>query len=117
MSEHELESEAGEDLPGCDRPPPGWVCTRERGHDGPCAAVRVTVNDSEPEPELELRPAAAPPWWAWALVGTLLALDLKLVSDLLRARAFSRLTENYLGTRAMAQDGLSAWLDRLLEEE
>lgn len=22
----------------CDRPPPGWRCSRERGHDGPCAA-------------------------------------------------------------------------------
>lgn len=22
----------------CDVPPPGWRCTRERGHDGPCAA-------------------------------------------------------------------------------
>lgn len=24
----------------CDRPPPGWHCTREPGHDGPCAAHR-----------------------------------------------------------------------------
>jgi hypothetical protein len=22
----------------CDKPPPGWVCSRHRGHDGPCAA-------------------------------------------------------------------------------
>lgn len=22
----------------CTNPPPGWVCTREDGHDGPCAA-------------------------------------------------------------------------------
>lgn len=22
----------------CDLAPPGWVCTREIGHDGPCAA-------------------------------------------------------------------------------
>jgi hypothetical protein len=22
----------------CDKPPPGWVCTRERGHPGACAA-------------------------------------------------------------------------------
>jgi hypothetical protein len=22
----------------CDKPPPGWHCTRERGHDGPCSA-------------------------------------------------------------------------------
>lgn len=24
--------------PNCDRPPAGWYCTRESGHDGPCAA-------------------------------------------------------------------------------
>ena len=24
--------------PACDIPPPGWYCTRGRGHDGPCAA-------------------------------------------------------------------------------
>lgn len=23
----------------CDVPPPGWACTREKGHPGPCAAV------------------------------------------------------------------------------
>jgi hypothetical protein len=25
----------------CDRPPPGWRCTRAAGHEGPCAAVAV----------------------------------------------------------------------------
>lgn len=25
----------------CDRPPPGWSCSRARGHDGPCAASPV----------------------------------------------------------------------------
>ena len=24
----------------CDIPPEGWVCTRRRGHPGPCAAIR-----------------------------------------------------------------------------
>jgi hypothetical protein len=23
----------------CDKPPPGWVCQRAKGHPGPCAAV------------------------------------------------------------------------------
>ncbi len=34
----------------CNLPPPDWLCTRELGHDGPCAAVpqveesfRVTI--------------------------------------------------------------------------
>lgn len=27
------------DLAKCDVPPPGWRCTREKVHDGPCAAV------------------------------------------------------------------------------
>lgn len=28
--------------PACDYPKPtGWACTREQGHDGPCAAVKV----------------------------------------------------------------------------
>lgn len=25
----------------CDRPPTGWMCPRERDHDGPCAAYPV----------------------------------------------------------------------------
>ena len=25
----------------CTKPPTGWRCTREAGHEGPCAAVRV----------------------------------------------------------------------------
>jgi len=25
----------------CEVPPPGWRCTREQGHEGPCAAVRA----------------------------------------------------------------------------
>lgn len=32
-------------LAPCDLPPSGWYCTREKGHDGPCAARR-----SPPEP-------------------------------------------------------------------
>jgi hypothetical protein len=31
----------------CDKPPSGWKCTRELGHDGPCAAYPDTVR---PEP-------------------------------------------------------------------
>jgi hypothetical protein len=27
---------------GCDKPPPGWICTRGRGHAGPCAAYATT---------------------------------------------------------------------------
>lgn len=27
--------------PACDRPPAGWRCSRESGHDGPCAAWPV----------------------------------------------------------------------------
>jgi hypothetical protein len=26
----------------CNRPPEGWYCTRGAGHEGPCAAVRVS---------------------------------------------------------------------------
>lgn len=25
----------------CDKPPEGWECTREAGHEGPCAAVEI----------------------------------------------------------------------------
>lgn len=28
---------------GCDRPPVGWSCTRDAGHDGPCAAVPTSA--------------------------------------------------------------------------
>ena len=27
----------------CDVPPPGWWCSRDAGHDGPCAALRRAV--------------------------------------------------------------------------
>lgn len=30
--------------PVCTVPPPGWYCTRERGHDGPCAAHQAATN-------------------------------------------------------------------------
>lgn len=30
---------------GCRLPPEGWWCSREPGHDGPCAARRITAND------------------------------------------------------------------------
>lgn len=28
--------------PPCDRPPPGWRCSRMRGHPGPCAAEPIS---------------------------------------------------------------------------
>lgn len=31
----------------CDIPPPGWECSREVGHDGPCAASPVSVYGRE----------------------------------------------------------------------
>jgi len=31
------------ELGACRVPPPGWVCTRDAGHDGPCAAHPITV--------------------------------------------------------------------------
>jgi hypothetical protein len=32
---------------GCARPPTGWECTREPGHEGPCAAIQVV--DTKPK--------------------------------------------------------------------
>jgi hypothetical protein len=29
----------------CNRPPIGWKCTRTAGHDGPCAAIAMTLDD------------------------------------------------------------------------
>jgi hypothetical protein len=31
----------------CTKPPPGWRCTREEGHDGPCAAEPLTCGKTE----------------------------------------------------------------------
>lgn len=31
----------------CKIPPPGWRCTREPGHDGPCAALRKKMTKEE----------------------------------------------------------------------
>ena len=37
---------------GCSRPPTGWECTREEGHEGPCAArERVPVVDCPGPPQ------------------------------------------------------------------
>lgn len=32
----------------CPVPPAGWYCTRERGHDGPCAAWPYPREDIDP---------------------------------------------------------------------
>lgn len=34
----EMTSESRESFDACTLPPAGWYCTREAGHDGPCAA-------------------------------------------------------------------------------
>lgn len=40
--EQRAEHENARALKGtCDKAPTGWKCTRESGHDGPCAAVPV----------------------------------------------------------------------------
>lgn len=44
----------------CTLPPPGWRCTRDHGHDGPCAAV--------PEPVVPLDQAGTNPARKWYLL-------------------------------------------------
>lgn len=33
----------GANMTACDKPPSGWVCSRNKGHDGPCAASQVVA--------------------------------------------------------------------------
>lgn len=40
----------------CDRPPAGWQCTRDRGHDGPCAASPVSADAVEGDGDLIVCP-------------------------------------------------------------
>ena len=47
MSKHISGAEGAQ---ACDSPPPGWYCTRERGHDGPCAALPLH-SSTRPEPK------------------------------------------------------------------
>jgi hypothetical protein len=45
----------------CERPPAGWYCTREAGHEGPCAA-------REDAPDIEPVARAMAEWsspWRW----------------------------------------------------
>lgn len=35
--------------PGCTLPPAGWYCTREPGHEGPCAAWPIAPENEEPK--------------------------------------------------------------------
>lgn len=35
--------------PSCERPPHGWVCTREHGHEGPCAALPALAETRQTE--------------------------------------------------------------------
>lgn len=37
----------------CDLPPDGWVCTRDAGHDGPCAAERAEPDAASLEVRLQ----------------------------------------------------------------
>lgn len=49
----EARAAVGEDYPeyvaACDIPPPGWKCSRESGHDGPCAATQPSQKDEGDE--------------------------------------------------------------------
>lgn len=36
-----VEQDAAAFAKKCDLPPPGWRCTRAKGHEGPCAAVGI----------------------------------------------------------------------------
>jgi hypothetical protein len=41
----------------CTRPPPGWYCSRDKGHEGPCAAVEglcSAVEGGVPRPIFDL---------------------------------------------------------------
>ncbi|WOB06517.1 hypothetical protein [Piscinibacter gummiphilus] len=37
----------------CNVPPPGWRCTRQAGHDGPCAAIEALPWWRPPFPAIE----------------------------------------------------------------
>lgn len=39
----------------CDVPPEGWKCTREKGHEGPCAAVPLNGIIEDIEGTLKLK--------------------------------------------------------------
>lgn len=57
-------------MDACDKPPPGWQCSREAGHDGPCAAEQVAVeNDHAP-------PVALPWYKSQTIVGIIAAIIL-----------------------------------------
>jgi hypothetical protein len=45
----------------CTKPPPGWRCTREDGHEGPCAAVEMfaALEPERPETIDEVKAAAS----------------------------------------------------------
>jgi hypothetical protein len=36
--------------PACDVPPPGWFCTRAKGHEGPCAAIPTREGGEDGKP-------------------------------------------------------------------
>jgi len=57
----------------CDRLPEGWRCTREKGHDGPCAALSLTSTDkSDGWLPIETAPRSGEEmllWWCNAGIG------------------------------------------------
>jgi hypothetical protein len=38
----------------CNLPPPGWYCTREAGHEGPCAAMPMYTPEENKRADREL---------------------------------------------------------------
>jgi hypothetical protein len=61
----------------CDRPPTGWICTRARGHAGPCATISTEVPEDEPywhDPARFEKTVGPPP----QVVGALMAMGLLL---------------------------------------
>lgn len=76
----------------CTRPPAGWYCTREPGHDGPCAALPVD------EPKQPWR-AGYPPMPS-APDGRMLEFDIKPIIDSIDREHAAR--EVVLGTMVTA---------------
>jgi hypothetical protein len=46
---HHLRTVFGDVVPvePCNKMPPGWTCSRERGHEGPCAARPVIADQAD----------------------------------------------------------------------
>lgn len=69
--------------PDCDLAPPGWVCIRDKGHEGPCAAAQIEHDEPACDSSLVADLEHRAKWWRQARIDRV-SVDNVLAEDFAR---------------------------------